>query len=78
MTETQGNSRSIARLLITSLITNLCLVPSKGREREREREGGRGRETEKRDINACGVRKKREEVKRTTLRKRDSELLETS
>jgi len=63
-------------LLITSLITNLCLVPSKGREREKERGGGR--ETEKRDINACGVRKKREEVKRTTLRKRDSELLETS
>jgi len=46
-------------------------------ERERKRGGG-GRETEKRDINACGVRKKREEVKRTTLRKRDSELLETS
>jgi len=38
MTETQGNSRSMARLLITGLITSRCLVPSKGREKEREGE----------------------------------------
>jgi len=54
MTETQGNSRSMARLLITGLITSRCLVLFKGREKER---GRKKEKTEKRDINAWGEKK---------------------
>lgn len=54
MAKTQGNSRSLARLLITGLITSRCLVTSTEEEKEKDRE----KEIEKRDINACGVRKK--------------------
>lgn len=68
MTEAQGNSRSTARLLITGLITSRCLVPSKGRERKKEKE-----RNGKRDINACGVRKKKEESDTKRARERQRE-----
>lgn len=68
MTETQGNSRSMSRLLITGLITSRCLVSFKGRERREKGREEQRKKREKKDINACGVRKKGRSRKSDTKR----------